>query len=57
MCFSVVYLCMDESCFMGIIFDLDHHHPTQIYSEYFHFITIFWIINVVFLINQNFIIV
>ena len=57
MCFSVVYLCMDESCFIGIIFDLDHHHPTQIYSEYFHFITIFWIINVVFLINQYFIIV
>ena len=56
MCFSVVYLCMDESCFMGFFY-IDHHHPTQIYSEYFHFITIFWIINVVFLINQYFIIV
>ena len=40
-----------------VISDIDHHHPTQIYGEYFHFITIFWIINAVFLINQYFIIV
>ena len=40
-----------------VISDIDHHHPTQIYGEYFRFITIFWIINAVFLINQYFIIV
>ena len=57
LCVLVLFTCAWMKVVSWVIFDLDHHHPTQIYSEYFHFITIFWIINVVFLINQYFIIV
>ena len=49
----VLFTCARMKVVSWVIYDLDHHHPTQIYSEYFHFLTIFWIINVVFLIKEE----
>ena len=57
LCVLVLFTCAWMKVVSWFFLYLDHHHPTQIYSEYIHFITIFWIINVVFLINQYFIIV
>ena len=50
MCFSVVCLCTDESCFMGHF--LPPPNPKNV--ENLHFITIFLITDVVFLINISF---
>ena len=41
LCVLVLFTSAWMKVVLWVIFDLDHHHPTQIYSEYFHFITIF----------------
>ena len=46
LCVLVLFTCAWMKVVSWVIFDIDHH-PTQIYNEDFHFITIFWIINVV----------
>ena len=55
MSFSVVCLCMDESCFTGQ-FEPEPPPYSNIIKN-FHFITIFCITNVVFLINTFVVIV